>query len=529
MNSRRADGLHRRPAKPLSSSLHTRIGRGLAPPLTGLVALAALAAHAQEGGIQPRVTLVPELGIRETLTDNAHLTTGGGKTELITEFSPELRLSSNAGRIKGFFDYTVRGLVYARESSANNVQQTLSAAGTAEAVENWAYVDASASISQQNISALGTSSPDSALLNSNRTEVSSLRLSPYLHGRLGGIANYEARLNWQSTNSNSSTADSTTTGASLRLASDTSFARLGWSVDASHQVVDFHETGTNQTDRITGGLNYAATPELLLSVRAGHETNDLVSLNREGYRTWGWGATWTPTERTRLDAQREQRFFGSSHSVRFEHRLPRSVITFSDTRDVSTDAGGTGNGSGPRTVFDLLFAQAASNVPDPILREALVDTFLLNNGLTRASLINGGFLTSAVSLQRRTDFSFAWLGLRSTVIVSAFRNDARRLDAATVAADDLSNGNLLRQYGASVNVSQRLTPVSALSVVATRTKTTASVGAQQFTDLKALTATLSTRIRQNTEVSVSARHSVFASSTNPYTENAVIANLRLRF
>jgi uncharacterized protein (PEP-CTERM system associated) len=475
------------------------------------------------------LTLEPQLALQQTLTDNLHLVTGGGTTELVTEISPGLRLSSSGGRIKGFLNYAVRGLVYARESSSNNVQQTLNAAGSAEAVENWAYVDASASISQQNISALGTQSPDPALLNSNRTEVTSLRISPYVRGQLGGFASYEGRLNWQSTNSAASQADSTTSGGSLRMASNASLARLGWSVEASHQAIDFHASGKSETDRMTGALTFAATPELQLSTRAGRESNDLVTLNKQVYRTWGWGAIWTPTERTRLDLQREQRFFGSSHNVRFEHRMPRSVVTFSDVSDVSTDAGtGIGNGSGPRTVYDLLFTQFASLAPDPVLRAALVDAFLLNNGLTRSSLVTGGFLTSSVSLQRRTDLSYAWLGLRSTVIVSAFRNETRQLDGAPVASDDLANGNVLRQYGISANLSHRLTPLSALSVLAARTKTTASVTAQA-TDLRSLTATLTSRLRTNADLSLSARHSSFQSTASPYTENALIANLQLRF
>ena len=529
MNSRQADCLHRRPAQPLSSLLPTCLGARFARPLAGAIALAALAAHAQDSGLRPGLTLVPQLGIQQTYTDNVHLTSGGGKSELITELSPQLRLSSNAGRVKGYLDYAVRGLIYARESSSNNVQQTLSASGVAEAVENWAYVDASASISQQNISALGTQSPDPALLNSNRTEVKSLRVSPYVRGQLGSFANYEGRLNWQSTNSDSSRADSTTSGGSLRLASNASFARVGWLLDASHQVIDFHASGKNESDRISGALTFAATPELMLSARAGHESNDFVTLTKQGYRTWGWGATWTPTERTRLDVQREQRFFGSSHSVRFEHRMPHSVVTFTDVRDVSTDASnGTGNGSGPRTVFDLLFTQFASLAPDPVVRAALVDIFLLNNGLTRSSLVSGGFLTSSLSLQRRSDLSFAWTGVRTTFIMSAFRNDARQLDPAAVATDDLANGNLLRQYGISLNASHRLTPLTSLSVLASRTKTSATVTAQA-TDLRSLTATLTSRIRANADLSLSARHSLFESTATPYTENAVIANLQLRF
>ena len=495
--------------------------------MVGAISMAALAVNAQEAATRPGLSVVPSMGIQQTLTDNSQLTSTDHRGDLITQLTPEVRISSNAGRIKGSLDYSLQGLVYARQSSLNNVQQSLNASGTAEAIDNWAYVDAGASISQQNISALGAQSSDPALQTANRTQVTSIRLGPYVRGRLGGFADYEARLNWAATSSDASNADSRTTGASLRIGSDASFARFGWSADFSHQIVDFSASGSHETDRFNGVLTYAATPELKLSAHGGRELNDLLTLDKTGYNTWGWGATWNPTERTRLEATREHRFFGSSHSVRFEHRMPRSILTYSDSQDVSTNSA-AGGGASQRTVFDLLFAQFASIIPDPIQRAAAVDTFLQNNGLTRTTLANGGFLTSAASVQRRQELSLAMLGLRSTVIVSAFRNAARRLDPALIVTDDLSNGNLLRQQGFSVNVSHRLTPQSALSLTLSQTRTSASVG-DQSTDLRSLTATWSGRLSERADGSLSVRRASFASATNPYTENALIANLRLRF
>ena len=202
MNSREPDCLRGTHWQPLRSSC---IAHAIGRPLCGILGLAALGAGAQDSGVRPTLTFTPELSIQETLTTNSHLTSNG-KTDLITEIGPELRVSSSAGRVKGFLDYAVKGVAYARESSANNVQQLLNAAGTAEAIENWAYIDASASISQQNISALGTQSPDSSLINSNRTEVTSVNVSPYLRGHIGNLASYDARLTWQSTHSDASSA-----------------------------------------------------------------------------------------------------------------------------------------------------------------------------------------------------------------------------------------------------------------------------------------------------------------------------------
>lgn len=528
MATRRPDCCHGKRSRPQHPPVKRCLSRGVVASIVAAAGMAALDVSAQETAARPGLSVVPSLDIQETLTDNVGLTSTGRRWDLITQVSPGVRMSSTAGRVRGSLDYSLTGVMYARRSSSDNLQQSLSAAGTAEAIDHWAYVDASASISQQYISALGTQSTDRAQVDANRTEVASAQLSPYVRGRLGGFATYEARATWATTRSKGSNADSRSSGTLLRIASDTStFARLGWSADWSRQVVDFSATGSNDIESLTGALTFAATNDLSLTARAGREVNNLLTLDKTGYRTWGWGASWKPTDRTQLDVTRDQRFFGTSHSVRFEHRMPRSVWTFSDTQNISTNAS-SGGSTTPQTVYDLLFAQFASIAPDPVQRAALVDTFLQNNGLTRTTLASGGFLTSTVSVQRSQTFSVAMLGVRSTVLVSTFRSDARAVNPTAAFAGDLSNGNTLHTIGFGVNVSHRLTPLSALSAGLTRTQTSASLGGQS-TDLRSLTATWTNRLRESADFSLSARRTLFGSATNPYAEDAVIANLMLRF
>src|SRR5947199_10375897 len=84
MKSRQPDCLRHLCGQSPCSLLNPAIGRRLARPLVGLIGMAALGAGAQESPVRPTLRLTPELGIQETLTDNSHLTTGNGKTELIT-------------------------------------------------------------------------------------------------------------------------------------------------------------------------------------------------------------------------------------------------------------------------------------------------------------------------------------------------------------------------------------------------------------------------------------------------------------
>ena len=371
----------------LGLTLPRRLARHVLPPMVGAISVASFSVHAQEQASTAGAGLVlqPTLSVSETFTSNVGLErSSDARADAITDISPGLRLSSRAGRIIGSLDYALHGLVYARRSSATEVQQALSARGTAEAIDNWAYVDASASISQQSASALGTRSVDRSADNGNRAEVSTYQIAPYLRGRLGSLADYVARWSSTTSNSNGSNAKSSSHEASLGINSgEQTFARLGWSLLASQQTSDFGNQPRQDSSRLNGELSFAVTPEFRVSAGGGTERNDFQTLNQESYTTWRAGFTWAPTERTRLEMTRDHRFFGNAYNIRFEHRTPRTVWTFSDGEDVNTSAGTNGTNS-PQSVFDLLFARFASIAPDPAQRTALVDALLQQGAQMRS-------------------------------------------------------------------------------------------------------------------------------------------------
>jgi uncharacterized protein (PEP-CTERM system associated) len=125
--------------------LHTSIH--IAAALGWLAANAT--AHAQG------TTIVPTFSISESITDNSRLSSTDKQAEAITTISPGVRISSQGGRVQGSLDYSLNGLLYARESSRNAVQHALSAGFIAFVVDRNVTVDTRASISQQSVSAFG--------------------------------------------------------------------------------------------------------------------------------------------------------------------------------------------------------------------------------------------------------------------------------------------------------------------------------------------------------------------------------------
>lgn len=499
-------------------------------------------------------SVVPTFSISESITDNRDLRSTDKQAEAITTISPGVRISSRSGRVQGTLDYSLNALVYARESSRNAVQHALAASFLAEVVENHAFVDTRASISQQSISAFGVQSPSFTTSNANRTEVRTLTVSPFLRGKLGDLADLDARATWGVTSSGGSrAADSSNTSISLRASGGR--GPIGWSTSVSESTSDFdggRKTKQGHSDfsvsyrlnseyranvRIArdsndilatqqqyttsrgGGLDWTPNPDLRASVRVARETTDGGLTPQPDRTTWGGGLNWAPTPRTNISVESDRRFFGNSRNISFQHRMARSVWRFSDTRNISTNL--TGNpGFGVLDSYDQLFAQYAIAIPDPVLRDLFVRALLASRP---------GFLTNAVSVQHSRNATVLLQGVRTNISFNVFATDSRRLDGASGASDDLSLGGTVRQHGHSVTVSYQLAPVTGINFGYNRSVTD-GIGTQLGNGQRSFTLSMSTQLfYQRTSLSLSLRHVVFDSAVQPYTENGATATLSVRF
>ncbi|MES2960125.1 MAG: TIGR03016 family PEP-CTERM system-associated outer membrane protein [Pseudomonadota bacterium] len=476
---------------------------------------------------EPALSVVPRAGVTLTATDN-NRSSGSGEADLITRLSAGVQVRKTAGRVQGALDYTLSGLLYARDADESNFQNELNAFGTAEFVDNWVYLDASANVSRQLISAFGSQSSDSSLDNSNQAEVATYSLSPYVRGRLGSLADYEARLSHAATRTDASgSSDSTINGGSLLLRGGNPLTLFSWSVTGSRTSYDFSEGRRTEEDRVRGVLTLALNSQLSVSAIGGREANNFTDLDKQSRSTSGFGISWRPTARTRFTAEGERRFFGTAHAASFEHRTPRSAIRFSSSRNVGSGLQRLASRS-LGTAFDLFFLQFASVEPDPVAREQIVNDFLQANGISPTAVIASDFLASAVTVDRRQELSYTLLGVRDTITLLASVTDRRRLDTVAVVDDDFNNSRDIKQRGYDIGWARRLTPRSTFNLGLSQSKTTGDLSALA-TDLRTLRASWSSRLDKKTTVSLGARHSKFDSESNPYTENAVVGTLSTTF
>jgi uncharacterized protein (PEP-CTERM system associated) len=488
----------------------------------------ANAAQGAATGPKRAFTIEPRLSVLETFTDNVLLKDVGKTSDEITELQAGLRMTSNSRRLTAYFDYQLRELAYAHTASKSTSLKSLNTFGTLEAIENWGFLEFSSTIARQAVSAFGSQSADNGTVNANLTETTNTRLSPYVRGLLGGVANYELRYSWTGIRNDANrAADVNVRDASLKLNGIPGGRALSWTFELDGNRTGFSSGRATADDRATVGLTYAATPQLKLSVTAGKESNDYTSLAMETHDDTGLGLNWQPSDATTVTVQRDQRFFGEGHNIALEHKSARTVWRYTDARDITANTGQSGGGS-VGTIYDLLFAQFATLEPDPVKRAALVNNYLQTYGLSPTANVTGGFLSSAVTLQRRQDLSFSLLGLRDNITVVASQTESQRLDGLSGSTDDLSNSSFVRQRGFSFSLAHRLTPISSLNLLASQTDANGS-NLSQKTTTKSLNLNFSTKLGEHSAAVIGARRVVFDNATSPYTESALTGSLNVQF
>ncbi len=487
-------------------------------------------AQAQAQGEAPSARsgrVQPTLEMAETYVYGNALN-GRDQGEFVTRVSPGLRWSSRSGRLQGAVDYNLDAVHYSRRQGEDALNQRLNGALTAELLPQHVFVDVRANIGLQPISAYGQQFIGSDITgNPNRTSVASLQVSPYVQGRLAGVADVQLRLTAASTDAKDvPSANSRSTGALLSLSSVGS-SMLGWNVSAQRQNIRFSRGSDTVNDRLQATVTLRPDVDWQLFVRGGRESTDLGSVVKRQYDNYGAGVAWTPSPRTNVALEADQRFFGTGFRGVAEYRTARSVFRYVDSRD-TTNGGDLNFSNQPVTLFQLFFQQFAPSFPDPVQREQAVNDFLRLIGRSGNELISLGALADVVSVQRRQDLSAVWNGRRLVLTVQGSASDVRATDRGLGLTPINPLPERTRQRGLNVTASYRLDPLTTLSLGASR-QTTAAFGALAGNRLDAVTAGLNGRLSNRLGWGASLRLSDFNGGGSSYQEVAGTASINLRF
>lgn len=496
----------------------------------GAAAAALGQAWAQsEAGARQEVWVEPRIGFTQTFTDNASFSAGAPKSEQITQVSPGVRIVANSARVKGFFDYALSGVYRAQGTSGDSVVHALNTNAQVSAVDNFAFVDLDGVVSQQAISAFGPD-PVAATSNTNQAQTVRVRVSPYLKGELPFDVNYEARYNFQSTQTQAANiSDSTIHGWSGRLSRVVGTV-VGLSADASHEQIDYSRGRQTTLSALAGNLSYAVTPQLVGTVTLGTESNNQLTLDQKRYTNVGAGLDWRLSERTRFNVGVNDRYFGTGHNVSAEHRGAKTVVRYTDTRDVVNTPAANVNAS-LGSLYGLLDTLYQGIEPDPVLRAQLIQTSLNKLGLPADTQVNQSFLASQATLQRNQQVSVLLIGVRSSLTLSVTRGNTRRLQNNLTLGDDFDFSSSVKTRGWSLMYAHRLTPVTSANAMYTVRKsegTSTSFANSEYTQYT-MSLGLTTSLGPRTAGSLQVRRTNSNSGLSPFTETAVVGNIIHRF
>lgn len=490
--------------------------------------LGALQATAQSAAPASKLLVQPRISLSSTLTDNLRLRDEGKDAALITTISPGLSVSSGTGRVRGSLDYSLNGVIYTKSEASGQVQNNLAAKLSVEAIDNWFYVDAQASVGQQAVSAFGTQSTDPTLRSGNSSEVARLNVSPYIRGQLAGIAGYQVSANLLESRAKDSLAgDASSRSLSMQLNGLSAGSLLNWSASLSDQLSQARGGREVETQSATATLVVRPDVDWNFGVTGGAERQNFESLAKQSSTIYGVNAGWTPTVRTKLAAEWTHRRYGNSHSLTFEHRMARSVWRLTDSQSVNT--GGLQGQANVLSNYELFYIQFSSIEPDPVRRDLLVRSFLRNLGLDPNALPTGGFLGGGASLTRSQALSLSVQGgPRTTLTMTLSQTKNRNLDQDSPANGDLSRTGLVNQRMMSVSLAHRLTPNSSANMLFSQQRSRGAASGQQ-TDMKSLTANWNGKLGVRTNVQFGLRHTRFDSPSQPYRESAATATLVQQF
>lgn len=510
-----------------------------------VVAGSAIVAPAQAASYRVQSSVA----VTETYSDNVNLgPSGTERSSFVTQILPRITVNSTGGgRIRLNLDAGLDGAVYAGGGGNGRTNLRLGADARVEAVENFFFIDAKYSVQQTNLSAFSAQPVDNTSLSANRTEVKTLSISPYVRGLLPGRISYQLRHNYTSTDTAAAQIGSPHSNEwQFSLSQPTAVGPLGWGFNYSDRKTTSSAARDSESSSYSVSLTYLVNSGLRLFARTGHETNNFSSTS--GSSTRGFGLDWQVSPRTSLSASRDQRFFGSSYSLQFNHRFPQSAFAIGMTRSLTTSPEAQLLGipsiilpsaaasvvNDPIATRQVLtqnlppaFAGLIASLTDAEARRVLIDLLLAQN-VARIGTAQVPFQTERIVVSKSLNASYAIRGVRNNVVLSASRSESESAQTGVAIADDLAGATSVISRSMSGTWSYSLSPRSSLGATLTQTRSRTTGGTGLVSRHRLLNVYLSTRLGAKSTGTVSVRHQNFDSTTD-YSENAVIGTLNYTF
>lgn len=426
----------------------------------------------------------------ETYTNNVNYSpSGSAEGDFATSLGATLNINGDGARLKLHGSIGATEILYASHTENNSFAPQVNLTGLLEAIEKFAYVEARAYVSQTFISPFGAQPGSLVNATQNRYTQQAYSVSPYIKGVLGSSnISYLVRDDnyWTiATNFGDSANPVPNAYANVLNASMSSpVAPWGWTLEYNRSSYNNGLSGetlggnsfTTQIARLI--LPYQIDPQVQVAPRIGYEDNQ-YPLTSSRDVVYGIGGQWNPTDRTNVSGFWEHRFFGSSYSAQFSHRLPNAALSANFARGLSTFPQQALFIPAGASVAQFLDAAFATRIPDPAERAQAVEQFLAKTGLppTLASPIS--FYSPNNTVQQTATISLVLIGALNSLTFSIFNSTSEAISGTgAVLPPALQFGQNNTQTGGGIAFTHRLSGVTNLGATASygRTKTNTTDG-----------------------------------------------------
>ena len=391
-------------------------------------------------------------------TNSTDATSGSKRSDIITSFQPEIDITNGDSaslRVRMRLGADLVG--YAHGSQPNRIYPLLIADERAALIEHLLFFDSGVSV--RGVERDPYAAREQAGTSQNRQTSSVYRVSPYVQYALSKTDNFLAQYEEIYTHGGTTTdTDQRFSKVHLRLARLP--VPLGGFVDFESRTTRFPGVAASQwrVDSLKAGIDFGVSKELILGPVVGKERTSLF-LQDHSDSLYGAHLKWTPSERTRVAAEAERRFFGSAWTIDAQHRSPYFLLAFHWGRTPVTSVAIAGSGLVGSDLGSVLNAILTTRIPDVTAREVAVNGLIASRGL--ATDVQGPIeiRVDYAQLQDNLRAAVTLLGSRNIVTLSVYARSVRQLQRIGGVTADLVTPNAdNRQFGGNLNFNRKLTP-----------------------------------------------------------------------
>ncbi len=403
---------------------------------------------ATTGAANPPILLIPSLTIGETFNDNVNLAPKGqAQSDYITTVSPGLNLSAQGSRVNLNLNYNPQELIFARGTSANQIQQRLQGTGHAEIVPEMLFFDANASADQEFVSNTGPIGSTTLTTNNNLQTVYAETATPYILQHLGPYMDSETRYRFSSVStSGTQVAPETINEGLQRFTGGEFFGRLSWAVTADWTLI---QNGTSLNDPLSGtdskdelgraDFRYPIYEALSIIGGGGYEKITDPTVQEPSGLIWNGGFQYQPNPKIIYTLTYGRRFGQSDIELHSTHLVtPQLTVSTLYSKTIQTG----------QSQIAANLSQLTVGPNGTFINSQTGQPFVLNNA-TSGTASSAFGITSGSFLQTRAEADVAFTSGRNTYLATMY--DSKETSNSSVISGE-------KILGGSVSWTRQLWP-----------------------------------------------------------------------